>query len=48
MEVGLAPAVIRGEEVVVIGYGTQRRVDLTGAVAIAEPDELKKTRNAHD
>lgn len=42
VEVGLAPAVIRGEEVVVIGYGTQRRVDLTGAVAIAEPDELKK------
>ncbi len=42
VDVALTPTVLRGEEVVVIGYGTQRRVDLTGAVAIAEPADLKK------
>lgn len=42
VDVRLVPTVLRGEEVVVIGYGTQRRVDLTGAVAVADPAELKK------
>jgi TonB-dependent starch-binding outer membrane protein SusC len=30
------------EEVVVVGYGTQRRADLTGSVAIVDVDEMKK------
>lgn len=29
-------------EIVVIGYGTQKKVDLTGSVAIVDPDEMKK------
>lgn len=31
------------EEVVAIGYGTQRRADLTGAVAVVDMKEAKKT-----
>lgn len=29
-------------EIVAIGYGTQRKVDLTGSVAIVDPNEMKK------
>lgn len=29
------------EEVVVVGYGTQKKVNLTGAVAMAESDVLE-------
>lgn len=35
------------EEVVVIGYGTQRKVDLTGSVAIIDTEELKKVSNSN-
>ncbi|SFU60564.1 TonB-linked outer membrane protein, SusC/RagA family [Pustulibacterium marinum] len=31
------------DDVVVIGYGTQRKSDLTGAVAVVDADEAKKT-----
>lgn len=34
-------------EVVVVGYGTQRKVDLTGSVAIVDADELKKISNSN-
>jgi len=30
------------EELVVVGYGSQRKVDLTGSVAIVDADEMKK------
>jgi TonB-dependent starch-binding outer membrane protein SusC len=30
------------DEIVVVGYGTQRKSDLTGAVSIASPEEMKK------
>lgn len=30
------------EEVVVVGYGTQKKVDLTGSVAIVDTEEMKK------
>lgn len=30
------------DEVVVVGYGTQRKSDLTGAVSLADPEELQK------
>lgn len=35
------------EQVVVIGYGTQRKVDLTGSVAIVNTDEMKKVSNSN-
>ena len=34
---------IAGEEVVVVGYGSQRKKDLTGAVGIVEMEELAKS-----
>ncbi|WP_258098063.1 SusC/RagA family TonB-linked outer membrane protein [Marinoscillum pacificum] len=34
-------------EVVVIGYGAQRKVDLTGSVAIVDTDEMKKVSNSN-
>ncbi|WP_266367457.1 SusC/RagA family TonB-linked outer membrane protein [Tellurirhabdus rosea] len=33
-------------EVVVVGYGTQRRGDLTGAIGIVQPEEIKKVQTA--
>ncbi|PIB37395.1 SusC/RagA family protein [Reichenbachiella sp. 5M10] len=35
------------EEVVVMGYGTQRKVDLTGSVAIVDTEEMKKVSNSN-
>jgi len=32
-------------EVVVIGYGTQKKEDLTGAIAMVESEDLKKTKD---
>jgi TonB-dependent starch-binding outer membrane protein SusC len=34
-------------EVVVIGYGEQRKVDLTGSVAIVDTEEMKKISNSN-
>lgn len=35
------------DELVVVGYGTQRKVDLTGSVAIVDADEMKKVSNSN-
>ena len=35
------------EQVVVVGYGTQRKVDLTGSVAVVNTDELKKVSHSN-
>jgi TonB-dependent SusC/RagA subfamily outer membrane receptor len=35
------------EEIVVIGYGTQRKVDLTGSVAVVNADEMKKVSHSN-
>lgn len=35
------------EQVVVIGYGTQRKVDLTGSVAIVNTEEMKKVSKSN-
>ena len=35
------------DQVVVIGYGTQRKVDLTGAVAVVNTDEMKKVSKSN-
>ncbi|MCC9134896.1 SusC/RagA family TonB-linked outer membrane protein [Pontibacter silvestris] len=42
VDVTLAPDVKALEEVVVVGYGTQRKSDITGSVAVVEPEEMKK------
>ena len=35
------------EDIVVVGYGTQRKVDLTGSVAIVDADEMKRSSNSN-
>ncbi len=35
------------EQVVVVGYGTQKKADLTGSVAIVNAEEMKKTSNSN-
>lgn len=35
------------DQVVVIGYGTQRKVDLTGSVAVVNTEELKKVSHSN-
>ncbi len=35
------------DQVVVVGYGTQRKVDLTGSVAIVDAEELQKVSNSN-
>jgi TonB-linked SusC/RagA family outer membrane protein len=35
------------EQVVVIGYGTQRKVDLTGSVAVVNTEEMKKVSHSN-
>lgn len=42
IDVTLQPDIRQLEEVVVVGYGTQRKSDLTGAVSVAEPEEMRK------
>ena len=41
IDVTLAPATIEGEEVVVVGYGTQQRSDITGSVASVDAEALR-------
>ncbi len=47
INITLALDIAQLDEVVVIGYGTQRKVDLTGSVAIVDADELKKVSNSN-
>ncbi|MCW3805334.1 SusC/RagA family TonB-linked outer membrane protein [Plebeiibacterium marinum] len=35
------------DQVVVIGYGTQRKVDLTGSVAVVDTEEMQKVSNSN-
>ncbi|MBN1186847.1 MAG: TonB-dependent receptor [Bacteroidales bacterium] len=42
INIQLTPDVTALDEVVVVGYGTQRKSDLTGAVAVVETEELEK------
>lgn len=43
LEVELEPTALLGEELVVIGYGDQRRVDLTGSVASVSSEVVERT-----
>lgn len=45
VEITLTPSGAALDEVVVVGYGTQKKVDLTGAVAIVETENLTKSPN---
>lgn len=35
------------DQVVVVGYGTQKKADLTGSVAVVNADEMKKVSNSN-
>mgnify|MGYP002852172170 CR=1 FL=1 len=35
------------EQVVVVGYGTQKKVDLTGSVAVVDAEQMKKVSNSN-
>lgn len=41
IDVTLAPDLATLEEVVVVGYGTQKKVNLTGAVGVITPDQIQ-------
>jgi TonB-linked SusC/RagA family outer membrane protein len=43
LDFAILPIAVTLSDVVVVGYGTQRRADLTGAVASVPPDQLQKT-----
>jgi TonB-linked SusC/RagA family outer membrane protein len=45
--IALAPDIKTLDQVVVIGYGTQRKVDLTGSVAIVNTEDMKKVSNSN-
>lgn len=47
VDVALNTEITELSEVVVIGYGTQKKVDLTGAVAIVDAAEMKKISNSN-
>src|SRR5699024_1489027 len=40
IDIQLAPKAIMGEEMVVVGYGTQRRSDLTGSISSVSSEEI--------
>jgi TonB-linked SusC/RagA family outer membrane protein len=43
----LASDIKQLDQVVVVGYGTQRKVDLTGSVAVVDTEEMKKTSKSN-
>lgn len=45
--IALVPDIKTLDQVVVIGYGTQRKVDLTGAVAVVNTEEMKKVSHSN-
>ncbi|MEX2344561.1 MAG: TonB-dependent receptor [Balneolaceae bacterium] len=42
LEIGLEPSVLMGDDVVVVGYGTQRTESLTGSVASVSANDMAK------
>ncbi|MBN1132281.1 MAG: TonB-dependent receptor [Bacteroidales bacterium] len=45
IDVQLVPRIEELEELVVVGYGTQRKKDLTGAVGVVDVDRMKKQQS---
>lgn len=50
IDVTMKPSTLQSEEVVVVGYGTQKKSDLTGSVSRVQPDEVNAvpTSNLQD
>ncbi len=46
IDVTMVPAAVTGEEVVVIGYGTQKKTSVTGSVSKYSNDRLEETANS--
>ncbi|WOD45182.1 SusC/RagA family TonB-linked outer membrane protein [Hwangdonia lutea] len=44
VNISLQPDIAALDEVVVVGYGTQKRADLTSAIVTIEPEELQKVQ----
>lgn len=47
INIQMEPGVKEGDQVVVIGYQTQRKADLTGAVAVVDMDDIDKMPNSN-
>jgi TonB-linked SusC/RagA family outer membrane protein len=45
LNISLAEDIIKLEELVVVGYGTQKKSDLTGAVSVVDADDLAKVHS---
>jgi len=43
IDVALVPSTLQGQEVVVVGYGTQEREDVTGSVSVVDVEGLKQS-----
>lgn len=43
IDVTMVSRALMGEELVVVGYGTQQKADLTGSVSIADVDQVQKS-----
>lgn len=43
----LEPNSMSLDQVVVVGYGTQKKADLTGSVSVVDADQLKKVSNSN-
>jgi hypothetical protein len=44
IQIVLAPNTAALEEIVVVGYGTQRKKEVTGAVAVVDSEAIEKTK----
>jgi TonB-linked SusC/RagA family outer membrane protein len=42
IDISLSPDVAQLEEIVVVGYGTQKKADITGSVAVVKAEEMQK------
>lgn len=42
INVALESSILAGDEIVVVGYGTQRKSDLTGSISTVDVDDVKK------
>jgi TonB-linked SusC/RagA family outer membrane protein len=46
-QIQLSPDNLTLDQVVVVGYGTQKKADLTGSVSVVNADEMKKVSNSN-
>jgi TonB-linked SusC/RagA family outer membrane protein len=46
-QIQLSPGNLTLDQVVVVGYGTQKKADLTGSVSIVNAEEMKKVSNSN-